>query len=828
VSGVVWIWVSDRIPVAFITDQETMILFQTLKGIFYVAITALLLYFLIYRQIRKQNNLIKLLRKKNRLMNFALSQHAGLNVLLIDRDMMIIQAFGKECLWADKKMSDIQGVSLLDWAIDNVDKQHLHSFFKRTLKIGKGKQELNVNGQWYLLKGTSLAGKAGKEDLFVLVVENISQSKQSKMLHQQLDDKNRVLEQKVTEEAFRLRSQQIKFREVVDDVKDGVIIRHLTPQGHAGMIENINRSALNLLGLTSTNISPEGLWDNVVAEDDEDFDRFLTQVFTPNSQVSFSAVVKSKTDHYRIIVKSRFVNAGVRPYVMTNISERLSVLETESNEHEQSLLLYRLLNSFSDGVMLINPDLQCVFCNHKMHEILKWVDNKEEISSISDLHHEMGDMDYSPQVLEAMEGQMVQSADFMLPQWEDRWFSSLFLPVKDNAGKVELVVRLTQDVSVRRSYETTLYNQQTLVDESTRLKTLFLSNLSHEVRTPMNGILGFVELLEQDEMSETQKYYLDLIRKSSDNLLSILNALVEVAHIENGHVTVDKQWVETLSVVHEAESYLREKLKFTSKNFIEVHVKEIKDKLPEQFYSDPRKILDILKLLIDNAVKFTQKGWIEIGVSAKENGHISFWVHDTGIGINKMSKYQIFQPFMTYNDSENVLYGGLGLGLSIAKGLSHLLGAHIELETEVGKGSRFILSVPLQLGEDLVDDKIIQEANRSSKVLMVQYGFNPLDNTRTQLKQHNVELLHADDGTTAIDKLFEVRDIDLIITDVRLSDMDCFELIRALKRINNAVPVIAQSAYFVAEEKQRCMNEGFADYLVKPVDQSLMIKLLRR
>jgi signal transduction histidine kinase/CheY-like chemotaxis protein len=827
VSGVVWIWVSDRIPVAFITDQETMILFQTLKGIFYVAITALLLYFLIYRQIRKQNNLIKLLRKKNRLMNFALSQHSGLNVLLIGRNMKIIQAFGKERLWADKKMADIQGVSLFDWTLDNDDKKHLQSFLNRTLELGKGKQALKVNAQWYLLKGTILADKSGKEDVFVLVVVNISQRKQAEALHQQMDEKNRVLEQKVAEEAFRLRSQQIKFREVVEEVKDGLIIRYLTPQGQAGMIENINRSALHLLGLTSTNINPDGLWDNVVAEDHEDLDRFLTYVFIPNSQVSFSGVVESETDHYKILVKSRFVNTGVRPYVMTTVSERLPVLETESQGHE-ALLLYRLLNSFNDGVMLLNPELQCVFCNHKMHEILKWENNEEEISSIFDLHHKLGDMDYSPQVLEAMEGQMVQSADFMLPQWEDRWFSSLFLPVKDNAGKVELVVRLTQDVSVRRSYETTLYNQQTLVDESTRLKTLFLSNLSHEVRTPMNGILGFVELLEQDEMSETQKYYLDLIRKSSDNLLSILNALVEVAHIENGHVTVDKQWVETLSVVHEAEFYLREKLKFTSKNFIEIHVKEVKDKLPEQFYSDPRKILDILKLLIDNAVKFTQKGWIEIGVSAKENGHISFWVHDTGIGINKMSKYQIFQPFMTYNDSENVLYGGLGLGLSIAKGLSHLLGAHIELETEVGKGSRFILSVPLQLGEDLVDDKIIQEANRSSKVLMVQYGFNPLDNTRTQLKQHNVELLHADDGTTAIDKLFEVRDIDLIITDVRLSDMDCFELIRALKRINNAVPVIAQSAYFVAEEKQRCMNEGFADYLVKPVDHSFMVKLLRR
>ncbi len=828
VSGFVWIWVSDRFPVAFITDKETMILFQTLKGFFYVSITAVLLYFLIYRQIRKQNNLIKLLRKRNRLMNFALAQHSGLNVLLIDREMKVIQAFGKERLWAGKKMSDIQGASILDWSNDNVDKQNLQSFFKQTRENRKGKQEMNINAHWYRLKCTMLAGNAGKQEVLVLIVENISQKKQVEEHQTRLVENNKILEQKVSEEAFRLRSQQIKFREVFDGITDGLIINHLTPQGQSGMIENINRSALDLLAVNTTNVTPEGLWENVVVDDQEDLDRFLTHEYKTTSQVSFSAQVQGKSGSKKILVKSRYVNTGARAYVITLIREQSSLMDPASARQEQSILLFRMLNSFTDGVMLLNPELQCVFCNHKMGEILKWELNKEEISSIYELHHKLGDLDCAQQVLEALEGHVVKSADFMLPQWEDRWFSSQFYPVKDNAGKVEMVVRITKDVSVRRVYETTLYNQQMLVDESTRLKTLFLSNLSHEVRTPMNGILGFVELLEQDDMSETQRCYLELIRQSSDNLLSILNALVEVARIENGQVTVDKQWVDTLSVVSETEAYLRERLKASSKNLIDVHVKEIKTKLPDKIYSDQSKITEILKLLVDNAVKFTQRGWIEIGVSAKSNGHISYWVHDTGVGIKKMSKFHIFQPFMTYNDSDNVLYGGLGLGLSIAKGLSNLLGATIEVESEVGKGSRFVLTVPLQLGEDLIDNNKVKEVSQLSKVLMVQYGFNPKNSKIVELKQHNVELLHASDGTAAIDMLYEMRDLDLVIADVRLSDMDAFELIRALKRINAAVPVIAQSAYFIAEEKQRCMNEGFADYLVKPVDYSVIVKLLRR
>ena len=826
-SGVVWIWVSDRIPVAFTGDRDAMIIFQTLKGFLYVSITAVLLFFLIYRQIRKQNNLIKLLRKRNRLMNFALSQHSGLNVLLIDRDMKVLQGLGKERLWSGKKMSEIHGESILECSKDVVDKQNLQSFFKEVQRKRKMKQEMQINAQWYRLKGSVLANSAGEQVILVLVVESISQLKKSEETHKHLVDKNNVLEQKVTQEAFRLRSQQVKFREVVDVITDGVIIRHLTPQGQAGMIDSINRQAFSLLGLTDPNLTPEDLWKNVEVDDHEDFERFLTHNYVTAPQVNISAVLHNESGGKSIIIKSRCVSTGVRPYVMTIINEKSAVKEATLLGQERSTLLFRLLNSITDGVMLINPELECVFCNYKMREILKWTANRDEISSIFDMPDKFGDLDCVQLVREGLEGNVVQSADFAIPHWEDRWFSSLFYPVRDKAGKVELLVRITQDVSVRRTYEATLYNQQTLVDESTRLKTLFLSNLSHEVRTPMNGILGFVELLEQDDMSDTQRYYLDLIRKSSDNLLSILNALVEVARIENGHVTVDKQWMDTLQVIHETESYLREKLKSSSKSLIDVHIKFDKEKLPDKIYSDRTNILEVLKLLVDNAVKFTQRGWIEIGVRARENGHISYWVQDTGIGIKKMSKHQIFQPFMTYNDSENVLYGGLGLGLSIAQGLSDVLGATIELESEVGKGSRFVLSIPLQLGEDIVSDKKVKEISKPIRVLMVQYGFNPLNNTMAQLQQYKVELLYAADGVSAIDRLYETRDVDLVITDMRLSDMDAFELIRALKRINSAVPVIAQTAYFIAEEKQRCMNEGFADYLVKPVDHSVIVKLLR-
>jgi len=211
---------------------------------------------------------------------------------------------------------------------------------------------------------------------------------------------------------------------------------------------------------------------------------------------------------------------------MTIISYKSSKNE-DVNVGQSENFLFKLLNSISQGVMLINPDMECVFCNKRMGEFLKISDNKYEISSLVEISSRFGDVNCIPLVQEALEGREVESTDFILSHWDERWFKSVFYPVKDKTGKVELVVRVTQDVSSRRSYEDRLYNQSALVEESNRLKTLFLSNLSHEIRTPMNGILGFVELLEQEEITDTQRYHLGLIRKSSDSLLEILNSLVE-------------------------------------------------------------------------------------------------------------------------------------------------------------------------------------------------------------------------------------------------------------------------------------------------------------
>src|SRR5690606_7333104 len=271
----------------------------------------------------------------------------------------------------------------------------------------------------------------------------------------------------------------------------------------------------------------------------------------------------------------------------------------------------------------------------------------------------------------------------------------------------------------------------------------------------------------------------------------ILDALVEMAKIENEQVTVEKKWTDMSSLVEEVNDYMKQKITESSKAMVESRCDYVPDHVPTRIYTDGSKLVQVLKLLIDNAVKFTQWSYIEFGIeSTNENsGTVNLWIKDTGVGISDAFKYQIFQPFVTFKDSENVLYGGLGVGLSIARGLVELLGGQIEVESEVGKGSRFIVTLPLHMGEDSKENiKIVHEG--SEKIMLVQYGFHSVKELSRKLRSHNIKVVHANDGVSAIEKLFEEKDISLVITDIRLSDIDAFELLRSLKKVNPKVPVI--------------------------------------
>jgi signal transduction histidine kinase len=239
-------------------------------------------------------------------------------------------------------------------------------------------------------------------------------------------------------------------------------------------------------------------------------------------------------------------------------------------------------------------------------------------------------------------------------------------------------------------------------EENDRLKTAFLHNISHEVRTPLNAILGFSGMLTQKDLTDDQiKKYIDIIDKSGKQLMSIVDDIISISHIETRQLSVYESPVNLNALLTSLELQYRNIASHKNLEFRTVSFLQPPDKI---IITDEFKLLGILTNLINNAVKFTDKGFIEVGIS-ENNNTVEFYVLDSGIGIPESEKVKIFDRFYQIDYGINRTYGGMGLGLSISSAYSELLGGKITVESEAGKGSKFILYLPAKRADRKVNSE---------------------------------------------------------------------------------------------------------------------------
>ncbi len=829
VIGVVWIFTSDRINLPFVTDSDTLTMFQTVKGFFYVAVTAILLYFLVNRQIKRRNSLIVLLKHHNHLLQLVLEHQKGMNVLLVDKEGNILQSFGNDKLWGDLKTNELAGKNIAKWDVPDEEKQKMALFVRNIMIERADDLEIQIGGKWLRLSGV-LSNEPGSEreneKLALIMTKDIS------------------IERKFTEESFQLKKQisllseelthcleQVKYHKekilaIFNNIQEGVVIQEIEGEGVPGKIEELNNTASRYVIASGT--KGNEIWKRVQFRSDKDKRELTTNNYLNRKQLTvFAEYWHSEGLTSNLEISSRFIFLNNKPRIVTVIRDITDMANTLQGQVTGAFDGLTILDSLSDGAMLIRPDLFCYYINDAMKNMfgIEWE------NGVLRLLKEMGEIGVDIEMLQnidfALQGNISRTVDYQVETKPGKWYASTFYPIYNSENSVKSILCLTQEVTAKKDMEEFCLQQQSLVEESNQLKHIFLSNLSHEVRTPMNGILGFVELLEHDDLSETQSYYLQLIRQSCDNLLLILNSLVEVSSLENGQVTIENQWFKTEKLVEAAKEYANYRIKLSGKSNLDLRINVMPDTLPDEMLSDLQKMHEVMKLLIDNAIKFTTQGYVEIGFGSVLAGNFTFWVKDTGIGIKKRSRQSIFLPFASFSNSDQVLYGGIGLGLTIVKGLVNLLGGVIDLESEEGLGSCFTVSIPLKFQQGSANQSVNERNKGLSKVMIVQYGFESIKPVSRYLKQHNIEVLHANDGAEAIELFFSQKEIDAVFCDTRLSDMDGYEVLHAIRRMNQAIPIVAQAAYFIAEEKRRCLSEGFDDYLVKPIDNSLFFKTLK-
>jgi PAS domain S-box-containing protein len=366
-------------------------------------------------------------------------------------------------------------------------------------------------------------------------------------------------------------------------------------------------------------------------------------------------------------------------------------------------------------------------------------------------------------------------------------------------------------------------------EESNRLKSAFLANMSHEIRTPMNGILGFSQLLLNEDLSEkTVKQYAEIIISSGNHLMQVIDDIIDIAKIDAGQMNISKESVCLNTLFNELVSICKSELKKINKDTITVQVDIGENDSNSVIITDKTRLRQILTNLLNNAIKFTHKGYIKLGYSFSDN-EIDFFVEDTGIGISKDKLNIIFNRFTQGNTDTEKLYGGTGLGLAISKSCTELLNGRIWVESELKKGSVFYFSIPYEKGEKTVEKRIEKDEIQFNKqaILIVEDDLINLEYLKAILSEHNLTLFTAKTALTAI-QIVEDNVIDLVLMDIQLPGKDGNFAIRKIKEIKPELPVIAQSAYAFEDEKKISFESGCDFYLTKPIKADEMVQALKK
>lgn len=405
---------------------------------------------------------------------------------------------------------------------------------------------------------------------------------------------------------------------------------------------------------------------------------------------------------------------------------------------------------------------------------------------------------------------------------------------KKQAAQIDEIQKLNQEIESARQE----------AEAASLAKDEFLANMSHEIRTPMNGMMGMTDLLKESALDPDQKKMVAMLRRSGDNLMTILNDILDVSKIRAGQMQIDETVFSVREVVEDvadlfAANCAEKGIAFNS---------SLHKDVPDKMLGDPLRIKQVLLNLVSNAIKFTEKGSVSLEVNTRRcNGSkmvVAFHVRDTGIGIEEDKINEVFAKFSQVESATTRRFGGTGLGLAICKNLSEMMGGAIKVTSKLGKGSTFTFYVPLrdeawcdvpsiQTAEPRLKQKkgqalggvtrqlLVVEDNEINRELMARF-----------LAYNDLEVDYAADGEEAVAKVRD-KQYDLVFMDCQMPNMDGFEAtveIRKLEQqqMRGRLTIVALTASAMAADKERCLAAGMDAYLSKPIKKENILDALKQ
>ncbi len=513
------------------------------------------------------------------------------------------------------------------------------------------------------------------------------------------------------------------------------------------------------------------------------------------------------------------------------------VLETLANTVMTLIQLRHKINEreIYAKFFTLNSDLLCVagidgffkHINPAFTELLGWSKKELMLDSFFDFIHPE-DVEHTAEKIQGLEsGHKILGLKNRFKTKDGRWIWLEWSAESDQtSGELYAIARdLTNTLKVQHQIE----EARIRAEKAVQSQEVFLSNINHEMRTPLNAIAGFTDLLQSTNLNRQQKDYVGSIESAADSLLALVTDVLDLAKIQDGTLDLQVKPTNIRELVAkvikmQSTDAKRKGLKFFS--FID-------EEIPYRLVADPDKISQILINLISNSIKFTEQGYIELKVlllEARSSSHlIRFAVKDTGKGIPYELQQKVFDRFVQVPDGSSHSRG-TGLGLNIVKQLVNLHNGTLDIQSRPGHGSEFSIDLDLKTPDPLLnkDSKTINQGPESLngiKVLVVE------DNEHNQILSSRYIEMYGGEPTVAAtgnDAIFQYKNnkYDVVLADLQLPDMTGYQVVDALKEINSNIKVLACSAKAEEREKQKCLEHGMMGFIAKPFRKEQLAKAI--
>jgi PAS domain S-box-containing protein len=642
-----------------------------------------------------------------------------------------------------------------------------------------------------------------------------------------------ITERKQAEE--KLRANEQLFRSILENAQIGISIFGANAQAHL-----TNRALQDMLGYSEQELSRVEQWDEIVhPEERSSGAKRYAALIQGNQDADEYEQRFIRRDGRIVVVHEKFQllrDVHGKPQYVIGLTEDITERKRTQEALQENELLFRsIFENAPVGISLYNFPKAQYLTNHALHEMLGCT--HEDLKSVEawDQIVDPGDRAWSAQryadLLKGTRDKDEYEQRFIRRDGRNVIADGSFTVIRDADGRPHYLLNMTKDITERKQAEVDLLAAKEEAVAATKAKSDFLANMSHEIRTPMNAILGMTHLALRTELTAKQRDYLTKTKVAAQALLGIINDLLDFSKVEAGKLELEEIEFRLDYVLEDLCSVISQKAHEKNLEFLIAPPKN----LPPNLVGDPLRLGQILINLVNNAVKFTERGEVLVTVALEEQladrVKVRFSVRDTGIGMTPEQSAKLFQAFSQADTSTTRKYGGTGLGLSISKRLVELMGGTIWAESELGAGSTFHFTAWLGIGSEDNRKRFIPDL-AGIRVLVVD------DNAQAReilIETLRVFALRADSVSSGEDAVREIAAADsldpyrLVLMNLHMPGMDGLQASRVIKRNDRLqhIPKIVMVSEFGREDVRTQAEEiGVDGYLLKPVNQSLLYDTL--